>query len=63
MRFFLPAALLGLLLSVPAAAALFVTVANGADRPEGLALTRAWGQAGHAIGNPTMTHPATRCTS
>lgn len=37
-------------------AALFVTVANGADRPEGLALARAWGQAGHAIGNHTMTH-------
>lgn len=38
-------------------AALFVTLANGADRPEGLALARAWGQAGHAIGNHTVTHP------
>jgi peptidoglycan-N-acetylglucosamine deacetylase len=37
-------------------AALFVTVANGADRPEGLALAKAWGQAGHAIGNHTVTH-------
>jgi len=37
--------------------ALFVTVANGADRPEGNALARAWGEAGHAIGNHTMTHP------
>jgi peptidoglycan/xylan/chitin deacetylase (PgdA/CDA1 family) len=38
-------------------AALFVTVANGADRPEGYALAKAWGQAGHAVGNHTMTHP------
>lgn len=37
-------------------AALFVTVGNGADRPEGLALAKAWGQAGHAIGNHTVTH-------
>jgi len=38
-------------------AALFVTVTNGADKPEGHALARAWGEAGHAIGNHTMTHP------
>ncbi len=38
-------------------AGLFVTAANGADRPEGLALARAWGEAGHAIGNHTVTHP------
>ncbi|BDT56662.1 hypothetical protein MasN3_01560 [Massilia varians] len=38
-------------------AALFVTVGHGADRPEGLALARAWGQAGHALANHTMTHP------
>lgn len=38
-------------------AALFVTAANGADRPEGYALAKAWGQAGHAVGNHTMTHP------
>lgn len=37
-------------------AALFVTVGNGADRPEGLALTRAWGEAGHFLGNHTVTH-------
>lgn len=37
-------------------AALFVTVANGADRPEGVALAKAWGQAGHAVGNHTVTH-------
>lgn len=38
-------------------AALFVTAGNGANRPEGLALARTWGDAGHAIGNHTMTHP------
>lgn len=38
-------------------AALFVTSGFGADRPEGLALARAWGSAGHAIGNHTVTHP------
>jgi peptidoglycan/xylan/chitin deacetylase (PgdA/CDA1 family) len=38
-------------------AALFVTVANGADRPAGHALAKAWGQAGHAVANHTMTHP------
>lgn len=37
-------------------AALFVTLGNGADRPEGLALARAWGTAGHFIGNHTVTH-------
>jgi peptidoglycan/xylan/chitin deacetylase (PgdA/CDA1 family) len=37
-------------------ATLFVTAGNGADRPEGLALARAWGEAGHTIGNHTMTH-------
>ena len=37
-------------------AALFVTCGNGADRPEGLALARAWGQAGHVVANHTMTH-------
>lgn len=37
-------------------AALFVTVANGADRPEGLALARAWGEAGHDVANHTVTH-------
>lgn len=38
-------------------AALFVTCGFGADKPEGYALARAWGQAGHALGNHTMTHP------
>jgi peptidoglycan-N-acetylglucosamine deacetylase len=37
-------------------ATLFVTVSYGADRPEGLALARAWGDAGHTIGNHTVTH-------
>jgi peptidoglycan/xylan/chitin deacetylase (PgdA/CDA1 family) len=38
-------------------AALFVTANNGATTPEGYALARAWGEAGHAIGNHTMSHP------
>lgn len=38
-------------------AALFVTAGNGADTPAGLALARQWGEAGHLIGNHTMTHP------
>lgn len=37
-------------------AALFVTVDHGANRPEGLALARAWGGAGHVLGNHTMSH-------
>ena len=38
-------------------AALFVTSGNGANTPEGLALARAWGEAGHVVGNHTVTHP------
>lgn len=38
-------------------AALFVTAGYGADRSEGHKLVRAWGEAGHTIGNHTMTHP------
>lgn len=38
-------------------AALFVTATYGANQPAGYALTKAWGDAGHAIGNHTMTHP------
>ncbi len=37
--------------------ALFVTLHNGADTPEGLSLLKAWGAAGHRIGNHTVTHP------
>lgn len=37
-------------------AALFVTANYGANQASGLALARAWGQAGHAIGNHTMSH-------
>jgi peptidoglycan-N-acetylglucosamine deacetylase len=37
-------------------ATLFVTVNNGANTPEGLRLARAWGEAGHTIGNHTMSH-------
>jgi peptidoglycan/xylan/chitin deacetylase (PgdA/CDA1 family) len=40
-----------------AIAALFVTSANGADRPAGLELARAWGKASHVIGNHTVSHP------
>jgi peptidoglycan/xylan/chitin deacetylase (PgdA/CDA1 family) len=38
-------------------AALFVTANNGATTPFGYALAKAWGDAGHAIGNHTMSHP------
>jgi peptidoglycan/xylan/chitin deacetylase (PgdA/CDA1 family) len=37
-------------------AALFVTLSKGADRPQGLALARAWGKAGQLIANHTATH-------
>ena len=50
-------ALLTQLSEAKAPATLFVTLGNGADRPEGLALLRAWGAAGHTIGNHTVTHP------
>jgi peptidoglycan/xylan/chitin deacetylase (PgdA/CDA1 family) len=49
-------AMLAALAKHKARAALFVTAGNGADRPEGNALVRAWGEAGHVIGNHTMTH-------
>lgn len=50
------AALLKTLAAHEAKAFLFVTANNGAVRPEGLALARAWGEAGHLIGNHTMSH-------
>ncbi len=50
------AALLAALAKHHVKSALFVTLGNGADRPEGLALAKAWGEAGHAIGNHTVTH-------
>lgn len=50
-------AILAALSKYGVSAALFVTAGNGADRPEGYALAKAWGDAGHAIGNHTMTHP------
>lgn len=37
-------------------AALFVTCGNGANQPAGLTLAKAWGDAGHAVANHTMTH-------
>jgi peptidoglycan/xylan/chitin deacetylase (PgdA/CDA1 family) len=51
------AALLAALAKHRVQAALFVTSGFGANKPEGLALARAWGEAGHAIGNHTVTHP------
>jgi peptidoglycan/xylan/chitin deacetylase (PgdA/CDA1 family) len=51
------AALLQALATRKLRAGLFVTVGNGADRPEGLALLKAWSEAGHLIGNHTLTHP------
>ncbi|MBI3131683.1 MAG: polysaccharide deacetylase family protein [Acidobacteria bacterium] len=50
-------ALLDHLAKAGAPAALFVTLSNGADTPEGLALLKAWGAAGHRIGNHTLSHP------
>jgi peptidoglycan/xylan/chitin deacetylase (PgdA/CDA1 family) len=50
-------AILDHLAKAGAPAALFVTLHNGADTPEGLALLEAWGAAGHRIGNHTVTHP------
>lgn len=51
------AAMLAALAKHRVQAALFITAASGANTPEGLALARAWGDAGHAIGNHTVTHP------
>lgn len=51
------AAMLAALAKHRVKAALFVTAGNGADQPAGNALVRAWGEAGHVIGNHTMTHP------
>jgi peptidoglycan/xylan/chitin deacetylase (PgdA/CDA1 family) len=50
------AALLAALARHQAKAFLFVTANNGANQPAGLALARAWGEAGHVIGNHTMSH-------
>ncbi|MFZ6743359.1 polysaccharide deacetylase family protein [Undibacterium sp. JH2W] len=38
-------------------AALFVTANYAAKQPAGYALAKAWGDAGHAIGNHSMSHP------
>ncbi len=50
-------ALLDALASHQVKAALFVTSGNGANQPQGLALAQAWGAAGHAIGNHSVSHP------
>jgi peptidoglycan-N-acetylglucosamine deacetylase len=51
------AAMLAALAKHKVQAALFVTASNGATEAQGNALVRAWGDAGHVIGNHTMTHP------
>ena len=38
-------------------AALFVTADYAAKQPAGYALAKDWGDAGHAVGNHTMSHP------
>ncbi|BBB65465.1 hypothetical protein UNDYM_1212 [Undibacterium sp. YM2] len=38
-------------------AALFVTANYAATQPAGYALAKAWGDAGHAVGNHSMSHP------
>ena len=50
-------AILGALAKHRAQAALFVTAGFGANTPQGLPLLQAWSNAGHAIGNHTVTHP------
>lgn len=40
-----------------ATAVLYVTLNFGADRPEGMAMARRWGEAGHLLGNHTVSHP------
>lgn len=57
------AAMLAALAKHEVKAALFVTPAYGANQTAGLALAKAWGQAGHAIGNHSMTHPDLNGTS
>lgn len=50
------AALLQALQQRRVTAVLYVTLDFGANRPEGMALARAWGDAGHLLGNHTVTH-------
>ncbi len=50
------AAMLAALSKHQVKAALFVTAGFGAHEPAGNALVRAWGEAGHNIGNHTMSH-------
>lgn len=49
-------ALLDALARHQVSAALFITGGFGADKPAGYAMAKAWGDAGHAIANHTMTH-------
>jgi peptidoglycan/xylan/chitin deacetylase (PgdA/CDA1 family) len=50
-------AMLDALAAHKVSAALFITCDFGATKPAGYALAKAWGDAGHALGNHTMTHP------
>ena len=50
-------AMLNALAKHDVSAALFVTADYAAKLPAGYALAKAWGDAGHAIGNHTMSHP------
>ncbi len=50
------AAILDALARYQVKAVLYVTCGNGANTPAGLELARAWGTAGHVLGNHTMTH-------
>ena len=49
-------AMLDALAAHKVSAALFITCDFGATKPAGYALAKAWGDAGHALGNHTMTH-------
>jgi len=40
-----------------ATAVLYVTLNFGANHPEGMAMARRWGEAGHLLGNHTVSHP------
>ncbi|MFP5392223.1 MAG: polysaccharide deacetylase family protein [Gammaproteobacteria bacterium] len=50
-------ALLAVLAKHQIKSVLFITSGNGTNRAEGYPLARAWGEAGHLVGNHTVTHP------
>lgn len=49
-------AMLGALKSHQVQAILFANGVNGGDTPEGLAILKAWGEAGHLVANHSYTH-------